>query len=162
MIRRLAPGDLAAWRAFRIEALTLSPESFLMTLAEEEARPDEALVADLADRPVLGCFDGDRLTGCVALRGMEGPAFAHRAWVGTVYVSPERRGRGDADQLMEAVAGVAREAGHLQLELYVLSTNARAIRFYERHGFRVTGTLPRAVHRNGAFEDDLHMVRRLD
>ena len=158
----MAVGDLALWRAFRLEALTSSPESFLMTLAEEEARPDEAVLADLEERPVLGRFDGDRLTGCIALRGMEGPEFAHRAWVGTVYVSPERRGRGDADRLMEAIAEVAREAGHLQLELYVLSTNARAVRFYERHGFQVAGTVPRAVYRNGAFEDDLHMVRRLD
>jgi len=162
MIRRLWPGDLAAWRAFRVEALTQSPESFLMTLAEEEARPDGALAADLEERPVLGRFEGDRLTGCIALRGMEGPDFAHRAWVGTVYVSPERRGSGDADRLMEAMADVARQAGHLQLELYVLSTNARAIRFYERHGFRVAGELPRAVYRDGVFEDDLHMVRRLD
>ena len=162
MIRRLTPGDVATWRAFRIEALVQSPESFLMTLAEEEARPDEALVADVVERPVLGRFDGDRLTGCIALRGMEGPEFEHRAWVGTVYVSPERRGSGDADRLMEAVTAVARDAGHLQLELYVLSTNARAVRFYERHGFRVTGELPRAVYRDGAFEDDLHMVRRLD
>lgn len=162
MIRQLGTGDLAAWRAFRVEALTLSPESFLMTLAEEVARPDEALAADLEERPVLGRFEGDRLTGCIALRGMEGPDFAHRAWVGTVYVSPERRGSGDADRLMEAMADLAREAGHLQLELYVLSSNARAIRFYERHGFRVMGELPRAVYRDGAFEDDLHMVRRLD
>ncbi|HVG49617.1 MAG TPA: GNAT family N-acetyltransferase [Rubellimicrobium sp.] len=162
MIRRLTLADLATWRAFRVEALTQSPESFLMTLAEEEARPDEALVADVEDRPVLGRFEGDRLTGCIALRGMEGPDFAHRAWVGTVYVAPERRGTGDADRLMEAIVAVAREEAHLQLELYVLSTNARAVRFYERHGFRVTGKLPRAVYRNGLFEDDLHLVRMLD
>ena len=162
MIRRLGPEDLAVWRAFRIEALTSSPESFLMTLAEEQDRPDELVVTDLGERPVLGRFDGERLTGCIALRGMEGPEFAHRAWVGTVYVSPERRGSGDADQLMEAIAAVAREAGHLQLELHVLSTNSRAVHFYERHGFRVTGRLPRAVYRNDVFEDDLHMVRPLD
>jgi len=162
MIRRLTTADLALWRSFRVEALTSSPESFLMTLAEEEERPDAALVADVVERPVLGCFEGDGLTGCIALRAMEGPEFAHRAWVGTVYVSPERRGRGDADRLMEAMTAVAREAGHLQLELYVLSTNSRAVRFYERHGFRVTGTVPRAVYRNDAFEDDLHMVRMLD
>ena len=162
MIRRLGPEDWRAWRDLWTEALTDFPECFLTTLAEHEARDQAILAHGLATRLVLGGFEDGRLMGTASLRAEHRAACAHRAWLQAVFVRPVRQGSGLGDRLMAAAEAQARGAGVLQMELYVAAENARALRFYERHGFRVAGRLPRAVYRGGVFEDDLHMVRPLD
>jgi ribosomal protein S18 acetylase RimI-like enzyme len=54
-----------------------------------------------------------------------------------IYVSPEARGTGVADDLMDAAVSLAREQD-LPLDRLVLDVdreNERARAFYERHGF---------------------------
>jgi ribosomal protein S18 acetylase RimI-like enzyme len=162
MIRRLGPGDAWAWRALWIEALTAFPQAFLTTLEEVASRPDEALMRDLEARTNLGLFAEGRLAGTSGLAPQEPAASAHRARIAGFTLTPSRQGTSDADRLLSATEAEARAAGFLQLELDVLASNARALRFYRRHGFVQTGRTPRAVRRNGAFEDDLHMVKPLD
>jgi ribosomal protein S18 acetylase RimI-like enzyme len=60
--------------------------------------------------------------------------------IATFYLDPSVFGSGGAELLMSAVL-VALGAGHFaQATLWVLSTNARARRFYERRGWRPDGT----------------------
>ncbi|RAX46345.1 GNAT family N-acetyltransferase [Arthrobacter sp. AQ5-06] len=56
------------------------------------------------------------------------------------YVHPERHGLGAAAELMHASLQVAAEAGAAGVWLGVNSQNARAIRFYEKSGFRKVGS----------------------
>ncbi|MBX3196320.1 MAG: GNAT family N-acetyltransferase [Microbacteriaceae bacterium] len=56
-----------------------------------------------------------------------------------VYVLPEHHGGGAAAALMDASAAAARETGAVSLWLGVNDENARANRFYEKHGFRIVG-----------------------
>ena len=56
------------------------------------------------------------------------------------YVHPEHHGLGAAAELMHASIGAAADAGARGLWLGVNSQNARAIRFYEKSGFRKVGT----------------------
>ncbi|CQH59303.1 GNAT family acetyltransferase [Halobacterium hubeiense] len=60
-----------------------------------------------------------------------------------IYVAPEFRGTGVADDLMDAALGVAREQS-LPLDRLVLDVdrqNERAKAFYERHGFQHWGEM---------------------
>lgn len=56
-------------------------------------------------------------------------------WVQSAFIVPERRGRGLLELLMDHLARMAREAGALDLRLYVHDSNQRAVRAYRRSGF---------------------------
>jgi len=79
----------------------------------------------------------------------------------TFYLDPSVFGSGGADLLMSA-ALVALRGAHVRVAvLWVLGTNARARRFYERRGWRPDGTSKR--HDWGAFvATDLRYVIDLD
>lgn len=62
-----------------------------------------------------------------------------------IYVVPDERGTGLADELLDAVTAVA-SAQSLPMDRLVLDvapTNERAVGFYERHGFEPWGELVR-------------------
>jgi RimJ/RimL family protein N-acetyltransferase len=75
-----------------------------------------------------------------------------------MYVRKEMRGTGLADELIKAFLGHA--VLHVeQVMLAVEAGNARAIRFYERHGFRTIGNIPRSILVDGQYFDELQMFR---
>jgi RimJ/RimL family protein N-acetyltransferase len=51
--------------------------------------------------------------------------------------------------------------GLKMVELYVFSTNERAMHLYEKVGFRVTGKIPKEICRRGTFIDHIIMVKEL-
>lgn len=55
-----------------------------------------------------------------------------------LYVLPEHHGKGVGHRLLETVVARAEELGHRRLSVSVVEGNDRALRFYERHGFRET------------------------
>jgi len=57
-------------------------------------------------------------------------------WIQSLYIKPEHRGRGLLEKLIQIVKESARESGALELRLYVHHDNSRAIKAYERCGFR--------------------------
>lgn len=63
---------------------------------------------------------------------------------------------------MEAILAFARENGFEQLNLEVRSDNARAIRLYEKYGFRKLCTFPHFFRINGAYIDFDLMNLELD
>ena len=67
----------------------------------------------------------------------------------TFYLDPSVFGTGGADLLMRAALIALRAAPFRAAVLWVLGTNARARRFYERHGWRPDGTSK--LHDWGAF-----------
>jgi len=56
-----------------------------------------------------------------------------------MYAHPAAHGRGVAGELMEATLAEAANEGAAVVWLGVNEENARAIRFYEKHGFRIVG-----------------------
>jgi len=69
-----------------------------------------------------------------------------------LYLAPERHGSGAAQPLIDAAIGAD------PAYLYVLRGNARAIRFYEKQGFRADGDVKRD-DRGVVVLEDLRMVR---
>jgi GNAT superfamily N-acetyltransferase len=61
------------------------------------------------------------------------------AEVTSIYALPEAWGTGAGRELMAAATAAARDAGYRAVTLWVLDTNERARRFYDRAGFRPDG-----------------------
>jgi len=81
--------------------------------------------------------DGDALIGFAQIKHGEDEVELAR-----IYVDRNHHGRGVANELMNAVIDAAKQAGVAKLWLGVWEHNPRAIRFYEKFGFRVTGSHP--------------------
>ncbi len=75
------------------------------------------------------------------------------------YVHPEHHGLGAAAELMHASLQAAAEAGGRGVWLGVNSQNARAIRFYEKSGFRKVGT--KSFRLGSAVEHDFVLEREV-
>lgn len=73
----------------------------------------------------------------------------HFWWIQSLYIDPEHRGRGLVEDLLDHLAKTAREAGAIDLRLYVHEGNHRAIHAYRRCGFTVApyNIMVRSPHR---------------
>lgn len=98
----------------------------------------------IADEPrCVTVADGDGLVGYVFVLPERLSMIWDAAVVNELYVSPECRGTGVADELMEAACVLAREQD-LPLDRLVLDVdpeNERARAFYDRYGFTPWGEM---------------------
>ena len=63
------------------------------------------------------------------------------------------------DRPLAVVEIPAPRPGPGEVALTVEAGNARAIRLYERHGFRTIGRMPRSILVDGVYYDELQMFR---
>ncbi|MGZ4352990.1 MAG: GNAT family N-acetyltransferase [Gaiellaceae bacterium] len=135
MIRTTRTEDWQLLRDVRLRALQEAPYAFLMTYAESAAFPDEHWQerATSGDRATTFVLEADaRFDGIVT--GFADEEAATVYLVG-MWVAPERRGTGAAQQLVESVVEWARGRGATRVLLAVEAGNERAARLYERCGF---------------------------
>jgi ribosomal protein S18 acetylase RimI-like enzyme len=117
--------DMAAY-----VATSFSPEIQARELSDPTCR---YLLAVVSGRPV----------GYAFLRGGDAPAVVdgpEPIELGRIYVESAWQGLGVAQALMDASLREAERMGARTLWLGVWERNARAIRFYEKHGLRRVGT----------------------
>lgn len=149
-IRAFTPADAAAFRAIRLEALRLHPDSFGAAFEEEATRDAAAFAAGLPQVPpdvVLGAWaPGEPAPrGMVGLHAERRRKLAHKGHVWGVYVRAAARGQGIGHKLLEAVIAAARGAGLETLLLTVSAEAPAAHALYVGLGFRAYGTEPRAL-----------------
>jgi ribosomal protein S18 acetylase RimI-like enzyme len=145
-VRRIRASEWRQYRRLRLEALKDSPLAFVEQYEESSERPDEFW----RDR-VEGGASGDASSTFVAVHAgrfigkatclveAEITEYVSAHIVG-VYVTPEWRGQGVAEELVTAAIRWAREAPRAdRIRLYVMETNDRAVAFYRRIGFVPTG-----------------------
>lgn len=131
-----APGDIAVFIAAH-----LSAERFGEYLADP-------------GRVILTAVEQGRIVGyAMLIRG------ADRVELSKMYVLPSYHSTGVATALMQTGIDWASQTGAAQLWLGVNQKNARAQRFYRKHGFEVSGT--RTFHLGASTERDFVMVRPL-
>ena len=141
VVRRFTIEDLPLFRNVRLRALADAPDAFGSTLARETARTDDEW-AERARRIVEEGVLALAITDWQAI-GMAGgyrvPDRADLADLWGMWVDPLYRGTDVAGRLVGEVAEWASEIKADAIELWVVETNKRAIRFYERFGFVDTG-----------------------
>lgn len=120
------------WRAWHEAYPGLVSQAFLDRLTLEKC---EQMAFRWRDQ-LMVAKDGDRVVGFVGCgdRGAEAPGIGE---IFALYVLSEYYGTGTARRLMEA--GLEQLRAYPQVCLWVLKENKRAIRFYEKCGFRADG-----------------------
>ena len=152
--RRLNSGDAATWQSLRLEGVRNFPLGFLVTEKEALGMNVARAQSVLSAGAMRGVFQDDKLIGFCGYRPEHLARTRHRAELGPFYVSSHFHGSGAADTLMNGVIHEARSAEIDRLELLVDTENFRAIRFYERHGFKKTATHFDGVRIDGQSRDD--------
>ncbi len=144
-IRTIEPGDRAdAKRLFlklHIYNARLDPR---FALSADWERPfDAGLDRVLTGRAGVGLLARAGVSGraiglALAAMHRDGPLWAVRDWLELedVYVEPAWRGTGLAVALVARVDDGARATGVDTIQLYVTASNARALAFYDKEGFR--------------------------
>jgi RimJ/RimL family protein N-acetyltransferase len=156
--------------ALRLRALREHPEAFGQPFEEAAAlTPAQRQTAweskwNYRDNRVFVAIDGyGALVGMTGVVRQYRDKMRHRGEIWGVYVAPEARGQGVGSRLLEAaIAYVRDDLGLLQLHLEAISSNAEAVRSYERAGFVRYGRMPRADILNGTIYDSDLMVLMLD
>src|SRR4029453_16049886 len=149
-VGRLRAEDWCLLRKVRLEMLADTPMAYVESLEAARRQTDAqwqertaAMAGDSSVRLVAdGGVEGSRFCGLmrVVLKHPQDPRKPLQAMLISVYVAPEHRGLGLADELLHQACEAARmDLGAKLLELGVQEDNSRALAFYRRHGFNTTG-----------------------
>lgn len=166
VIRQAGPIDAPRYRELRLQALQDSPIAFTADFQKNLNQPPkywEDLLTMQPDESTI--FLGEFEAGLIAMTGIargNSPKTRHSAWIWGVYVIPEWRGLRIADEIIHMCLDWAKPKNIVLAKLGVTATNQSAIRCYERCGFRVYGTEPRAVYHEGRYYDEYLMAIDLD
>jgi ribosomal protein S18 acetylase RimI-like enzyme len=165
-IREANPEDAILFRELRLYALQDSPTAFSADYQRNQSHPLQYwqdMLTMHADESTIFVVEHEKdLIGMTGIARGGSPKTRHSATVWGVYVRPEWRGLHIAEALIHACFRWARERKILAARLGVTATNTSAIRCYERCGFRITGTEPRAVYYEGQYHDFYTMYCPLD
>ncbi|MCR9260098.1 MAG: GNAT family N-acetyltransferase [Pseudomonadaceae bacterium] len=142
-ILTLTPQQGCRLRDLRIAALADAPDAFGSTLDEALQKTPSQWKAEIASIQTFVAVEDTRDVGMV--RAIRADTDEKSAYLISMWVAPDKRGRHVGEQLVRAVIEWAREAGFEQVLLDVADTNKAAIRLYSRMGFvpsGVVGNLP--------------------
>ncbi|MCP9946011.1 GNAT family N-acetyltransferase [Streptomyces somaliensis] len=131
--------DWPLWQEIRVAALTDAPHAFKARLADWHRGGQEQWRARLA---IPGSYNVVALQGGLPVGMVRGvPGDGETSELRSLWVSPEARGNGVGDQLIEAVTTWALRSGSTTLKLAVIPGNGSATALYQRNGFIATGEL---------------------
>jgi ribosomal protein S18 acetylase RimI-like enzyme len=152
IIRGLTEQDWRQLRDARLAALADAPYAFASTAAREEAFTDETWRERAGSGRTFGAWQHGALVGLATGFPEDPPTGWHLVGM---WVAPEHRGQGVADELVRSVCGLAKDSGAVSVTLWVTDVNDRARAFYRRLGFVPTGQ--RQLLRPGEWEEELSL-----
>jgi len=149
-IRRARPDDAAALAEFGARTFeeTFGPDNRAEDMRSYVARTygEQQQLREIEDPNVttLVVEEDGRLIAFAQLHRGPAPACVppNAVEIARFYVDRPWQGRGVAQELMSAVIDAAKRENAPGIWLGVWQRNARAIAFYEKHGFRRAGTQP--------------------
>lgn len=162
VIREAIMGDVVQFRELRLFALQECPTSFSADYQVNHDHPMSFWEGRLNfdEHGVIFFVEHDsKLVGMTGIRKGESPKTRHAAYIWGVYVRPEWRGLHIAEELIDTCIEWGRARGVEIVKLGVVTTNASAIRCYERCGFTTYGTEPRGIFYEGKYFDEYLMSR---
>ncbi len=139
----MGPDEWRTWRELRLAALAEAPEAFGSALANWTGAGDTEVLwrARLSSVPLNLVLTLNGLP--VAMVSATAPAADSAVELISLWVAPEARGRGVADEAVRQV--IARSAERFpgsRMVLSVKTANHHATALYERHGFVDSGPSP--------------------
>lgn len=151
-IRALTTSDTPAFRALRLDALRLHPESFVPTYEEERAADSRSVASRFRDdwihggNFILGAYRQGWLVGAVGVKRWPREKQRHKATIWIMYTTEEVRGQGTGRQLLDAALDRCRLDPEIELvHLSVSGESSAARTLYASAGFRTCGIEPRAL-----------------
>ena len=120
------------WKCWQETYPGLVSQEYLSKLTLEKCEEKAFLWRD----NILVAKEGERVIGFVGF-GDHGPEEPDTGEVFALYVLPEYHGTGVGRQLMDAA--LEKLASYPHICLWLVKGNARALRFYEKCGFHLTG-----------------------
>lgn len=133
----MAQAHVRSWRAGYRDLIAAD---YLDGLRPEEWAARYSFDPERSGRHTLVAVDGDAICGHVTFGRSRDDGLAGSGEVWALYVDPARWGAGIGHALIDAACARLSRAGHEHAFLWVLSTNARARRFYEGTGWRADGS----------------------
>ena len=160
-IRVLCEDDWKIWKDFRHQCLLDFPMAFSISMDEELKVTDQQFKDWITRNRIYGAFLDQEMIGSVGFFILDSSKEGHRGVLFGMNVRKESQSRGIGGELMKRVLSDAKNHV-LQLHLTVVSSNESAVRLYERHGFKIYGTEPRALRIDDCFYDHHLMVLFFD
>jgi len=115
--------------------------------------------AEPPNRTFVAERDG-RVVGCYRLCANRPGLGDHVANCGYM-VAADARGQGIASAMCEHSLEEARRAGFTAMQFnYVVASNTTAVKLWQRHGFAIVGTVPRAFRHATLGPTDIHVMHR--
>ena len=141
-----------------VAAVIASGDSYSLA---PEAPEDDARAYWMADgNKTYVALLGDDVVGSYVLRANQQGLGSHVA-NGSYMVRPGQFGRGIGAALGEHSLAEARAAGFLAMQFNaVVSTNTRAVALWQRLGFVIVGTVPKAFRHRQLGLVDFHVMHR--
>lgn len=146
-----------------------SAETYFMSRYPEECIYDidvmRASLTEIAESPkcfmVTAFLEGRVIADLGVSYVRSHQKYRHRAYMG-ISIQERYCNLGLGSILVEIALNQARENRFEQMELGAFADNARAIRLYEKYGFRQYGIQPRAFKlKDGSYHDEVIMVKML-
>ncbi len=140
--------------------LARNPGEFCIT-EEQEKNFISNILKDSDHDWFVAEYEGEPVGQCSVglVSGYE--RYRHRAEV-TFVILKDYCGMGIGGKLMQQCIDWCKDKGVTQIELRVVADNKQAIAMYKSFGFRVTGTVPKAMrYKDGTFADEKLMVLEL-
>ena len=158
-----AEGIIAYMQALAAEpnnGTLFGPGEFTVSIEEEQEILDRFATSD--NSALFIVHVGEQIVGIASVQGGRRKAARHTGTI-AITLRADYRDRGLGTRLMHHIIGWAKDTGVLKrLDLEVFSNNKRAIRLYEKMGFKHEGCRVRAFFKDGEYLDSLMMALWLD
>ena len=162
-IRRLDASDASDFLRLRLFGLLEAPSAFASNYQDEKGRTIEQVQGHLLGSSETASFGGveaNELVGVIGVGREQRANERHMAFIRSMYVAPDARGKGLGRHLLRAALNqVASWNGVEQVKLSVTASNAPAVRLYQSVDFVEVGRVPRALRLGSEYFDELIMLR---